>query len=226
MAIDKSRYDSIVNTIIDKVEGGYYHPAMLEDGRVKDSRYAGSGETMFGIDRKAGGGLNNTAAAKKFWNIIDTAKASKYWKWNYKGGNLEPSLKKLAGDIMYPEYERLSGLYLTDKSRKIVESDDRLLFNFIYAAWNGAGWFKKFSVDFNNAVNKGVTDKNKLVEIAINSRVNNSNNLISQEGKKIAGFIDTLSSDNYSKNNIGKSLVILALISVVGYLIFKKGKLS
>ena len=49
--------------IIDKLEGGYYHPDMLEDGRIKDSRYSASGETMMGIDRKAGGKIHFAFAA-------------------------------------------------------------------------------------------------------------------------------------------------------------------
>jgi hypothetical protein len=223
MAVDKIRYDNIVGTVIDNVEGGYYHPDMLKDGRVKDSRYGSSGETMFGIDRKAGGALNDTASGKKFWSIIDTAKANKYWKWNYKGGNLEPTLKKLAGDIIYPEYVKLSNLYLTDKSRKIIESDDRLLFNFIYATWNGAGWFKVFAKDFNAAVNKGVTDKDKLVQVAMSSRINNSNSLISQGGKKIASFIDSMKGVyEYSKTNIGKVIFVVVLLGIAGYFLSRK----
>lgn len=189
MSVNKSRYQKVVNLIIDKIEGGYYHPDMLKDGRVKDSRYANSGETMFGIDRKSGGSLNTSEAGKKFWSVIDNAGARKSWKWNYKGGSLEPSLKNYAGDIMYNQYDKLANDYLTPEAKKIVDSDDRLLFNFIYATWNGSGWFKKFAEKFNELVSKGITNTDDLVRRAISERVNSSNSLISQGGNKIKSFI-------------------------------------
>jgi hypothetical protein len=52
--MDTIKFDKITSLVIDKLEGGYYHPNMLIDGRVKDIRYSGSGETMFGIDRLKG----------------------------------------------------------------------------------------------------------------------------------------------------------------------------
>ena len=36
VTIDVSDWQGIINTIIDNLEGGYYHPDMLQDGRVKD----------------------------------------------------------------------------------------------------------------------------------------------------------------------------------------------
>lgn len=199
MAVDKNKFDQMVNLVIDNLEGGYYHPQMLKDGRVKDSRYGSSGETMFGIDRKAGGSLNDTTSGKAFWNIIDTANASKNWKWNYKGGSLAPKLKEHATGIIYPEYERLSSKYLTPQTKALVDADDRLLFHFIYGTWNGAGWFKKFANDMNKSVSSGVTDPNKLAQVAIDSRTKEGikagsppNSLVAQGGNKIASLFNSM----------------------------------
>lgn len=219
--------------VIDNLEGGYYHPDMLKDGRVKDFRYSNSGETMFGIDRKAGGSINTTSAGKKFWNIIDTANASKNWKWNYKGGPLEDTLKLGASDVMYPGYEKNSKNYLSPDAKQIVDSDNRLLFHFIYGTWNGPGWFKKFAGDINKAVSSGVKDTDKLTKIAIDSRTKEGlkpgskpDSLIAQGGNKIAGFIDSLkeygskSVDTVKKNPIITTIVVLTMV-VAGILILK-----
>jgi hypothetical protein len=100
--MEQKEFGKLVTVVITNFEGGYYHPDMLKDGRIKDSRYAGSGETMYGIDRKMGAELNNTEAGKKFWKIIDDAGAAKTWKWNYMGGTLAPQLKQLVGDMLSP----------------------------------------------------------------------------------------------------------------------------
>lgn len=196
MAVDKNRFKTVTNIVIDKLEGGYFNPTWHNVG---DSRYGNSGETMFGIDRKAGGSLNDTVAGKQFWSIIDKNKTPQVWKWNYKGGTLAPQLKDLTSEIMYPQYESLANRYLTPQAKSIVDSDNRLLFHFIYGAWNGAGWFKKFATDINKAIANGVTNTDKLTQVALDSRTkeglkagSSPNSLIAQGGKKIASFIDTL----------------------------------
>jgi hypothetical protein len=181
--------------VIENLEGGYFHPDMLKDGRVKDSRYSSSGETMYGIDRKAGGTINDTPAGRRFWAVIDKANARKLWKWNYKGGDLAPVLLPLAADVMKPEVEKYIKLYLTQEAEAIVKQDTRLLFHFIYATWNGPGWFRAFANPINNAVQKGTTNPDALVKIAIQSRLNPAAvypgrskaaySLIAQGGKKI-----------------------------------------
>ena len=37
--VDVKDWQGMVNLVIDKLEGGYYHPDMLQDGRVRDSRF-------------------------------------------------------------------------------------------------------------------------------------------------------------------------------------------
>lgn len=219
MSIDKSRFNKIVGIVIDNLEGGYYHPQMLIDGRVKDSRYKNSGETMYGIDRKAGGSINTTTAGKKFWGVIDSLDAKHKWKWLYKGGEHAGQLKSLAGDVIYPEYERMSNEYLSDKARKIVDSDDRLTFNFAYATWNGEGWFKKFANKINDSVKNGVTNNDTLINIAVRQRIESENSLISQGGNKVNSVIDKLKDLTDSQIETVKRhpfIPVLVLVGLVG----------
>lgn len=224
--MDQNTYTKVVGFVIDNLEGGYYHPQMLVDGRVKDQRYSNSGETMFGIDRKAGGAINDTTAGKQFWSLIDNANAKNTWKWNYKGGQLGDQLKKLAADIIYPEYDSFSKKYLSPKAKQLVESDDRLLFNFVYASWNGAGWFKKFADKFNAAVAAGVTNLDELTKVAVAARTESSNSLIAQGGNKIANIIDQLKTEATAiiANPIGEAkkkpaLVIAGVVMITSTLV-------
>lgn len=197
-------FSKIVSEVIDKLEGGYYHPDMLKDGRVKDSRYGSSGETMFGIDRKAGGSINTTTEGLEFWKLIDAQDARSNWKWGYKGGNLAPKLKDLVGKMIKRNFDSYSNKYLDPKSREIVNKDPRLLFNFIYSVWNGPGWFKKFAEDFNKKVRSGVTDPEELVKVTLDSRTkegltpgSSANSLVKQGGEKMASIYN---DPNFSKN--------------------------
>lgn len=190
--IDKDRFLTITDVVIERLEGGYYHPNMLKDGRVKDMRYRNSGETMFGIDRKAGAGLAKYPEFGVFWNKMDSLNAANNWSWNYGGGVNAGELKRLAGDIIYQEYLDLSRRYLSPEAQKIVNSDPRLTFNFAYATWNGSGWFQRFAKTINEAVAKGETNPDKLVDLAVQQRMNSSNSLIAQQGRKINGFIQNI----------------------------------
>ena len=198
-ALSFDKFKQVTSLVIDKMEGGYYHPDMLKKNPEKFRGYEKSGETMFGIDRKTGGSINQTEAGKKFWQTIDNANARKNWAWLYTGGELKPILYEYASQMMFPQYNRLSNTYLSSKSQEIINSDNRLLFNFIYATWNGEGWFKKFATDFNKKVASGETDRDKLVDYAIALRTteglksgSSPNSLIKQGGEKIASFINEL----------------------------------
>jgi len=200
-----AQYAGVVATIIDKLEGGYYHPNMLADGRVKDSTYAKSGETMFGIDRKQGGIINNSSAGQKFWGLIDSANAANNWKWLYMGGELKTQLESLAAEMMYPLYSQYEKKYLSPQAISIVDSDPRLQFNFIYATWNGEGWFRYFAKKLNAAIDSGITNPDELVKVAVQARTDkdamraygwheDAISLISRGGEKIASFINSLGS--------------------------------
>lgn len=199
--VDSQIYSDNVGLVIQNLEGGYFHPNMLKDGRVKDSRYKKSGETMFGIDRANG---DKTASGwNQFWGLIDNAGAKDKWEWNYMGGDLAPQLKDLAAQIMKPQYDSLSTQHLTPQAKALVDSDPRLLFNFIYATWNGGGWFRYFASKVNAAVAKGITNLDELVKVAIDARTNqdamkaygwhaDAASLISQGGNKIASLVDRI----------------------------------
>jgi len=180
-------FEKVTNQIIDQLEGGYYHPDMLKDGRVKDSRYRNSGETMFGIDRKAGGSLeNDSSAGKEFWRLIDAQNARKNWKHEYMlkdNPALSKKLRKLVSQIMEPLFIQ-NQKKLSPEARKLVNSDPRLYYNFAYATWNGPGWFQRFANQFNEEVKKG-KDTNELVKFVIDQRKNWPNSLIAQTGRKM-----------------------------------------
>lgn len=217
---DTLDYDTIVASVIDKLEGGYFHPNMRTRNPSKFGAYNRSGETMFGLDRHAGHSLYystprktkdvlsnlqhiesgeyqyKSQEAKEFWETIDSADAKNSWQWNYKGGPLEARLRYLAGRIIRPQFESLINQYLSPDSKNLVMQDGRLLFHFIYATWNGSGWFQKFASDINKAVAKGITNPDALVRVAMNSRTKEGltqgsapNPLIAQGGNKIEKIV-------------------------------------
>ena len=98
---------------------------------------------------------------------------------------------------------------------KIIENDDRLLFNFIYATWNGAGWFRKFATDIFDAYKKGVTNPNDLYKVVLRSRINEGlkkgsqpNSLIAQGGAKIAKLFA-----DYKPTNIPVGIILIIAIA-------------
>lgn len=183
-----TNFDDEVNKVINNFEGGYYHPDMLKDGRISGGAglMGDSGETMMGMDRLHGSGFNNTSAGIEFWSLIDKAGARKKWKYQYMGGPLENRLRKLVSEMIKPEFDRLSNLYLTPKARQIVKDSPELTFHFIYATWNGPGWFRKFATVINEAVDKGITNPSTLIQLAMKSRKQSSNALITKSGEKMS----------------------------------------
>ena len=173
-------FEKEVNRVIDNFEGGYYHPDMNKSDMGK------SGETMMGMDRKHGKGFAETSAGREFWKLIDDADARKNWKWNYMGGSLESRLRKLVAQMIQPEFEKLSNRYLNEEARKIVKKNPNLTFHFIYATWNGSGWFQKFANKINQAVDNGITNPKELEKIAIKSRKESGNSIIAKTGEKMS----------------------------------------
>ena len=195
------RFAKMTAIVIAKLEGGYYHPDMNSPtGRLKkyNPLLASSGETMFGIDRLNGAGaLASNPAWNEFWGMIDQADARTQWGYNYTGGPLQDKLTTLAIAIMAPYFEKLSTQYLKT-NRAVVMADNRLIFHFAYATWNGPGWFKKFANDIDNAVKAGKTG-DALADVAIWSRTKEGlkpgsppNALLVQTGNKIAEIFKTL----------------------------------
>ena len=194
-------FKSAVIAVVRDFEGGYWSDKWFKDpalgkkmGWPFDARYVSSGETMFGIDRIAGGTLNTGPAGIKFWQRIDgaTSPPKSEWKWGFLGGPLETELKDLVAEIMKPAFDDLANTSFKTDARKIVESDGRLLYHMIYATWNGGGWFKKFASDLDEAYNSGKVSADELVKVAIRSRKcegltkgSGPNSLISQGGEKM-----------------------------------------
>ena len=178
-----SVWNSFTDKIIDKFEGGYWNNDTTKARSQKcvnhpdDPMYDNSGETMFGIDRRAGDWDDNPKG-REFFELIDNEKENyenmeefcQTWRWNYKGGSLQSELKSRAGDLMLTVYENNKGVF-TPEALEEVESNKRLLFHFTYACWNGSGVFQSFAEDINDAVESGLSG-DELVDVAIESRNN------------------------------------------------------
>lgn len=187
------KFEEIAKQVIANLEGGYYNPRYHITGN-KD--YKSSGETMFGIDRKTGGTLNTDPAGVAFWKKIDEAQTKSKWKWNYIPPDpLQKELLDLAVQIIKPLYVKLADKNLKDKNlRAVVEKDGRLFFNFVYAVWNGSGWFQGWAQELSKAYKNGTTDPEDLLELFVSRRIgnrnvlprgNSQNKLISDGGNKI-----------------------------------------
>jgi hypothetical protein len=186
-------FNTICKSIINNLEGGYYHPDMLKDGRIKDSRFDTSGETMFGIDRKnSASDIGVSSQGKEFWNLIDQQNARKNWKHLYipPDDPLKTKLLDLACAAIKTRYDAWSVRYFTNKTLLgLVNSNGKLKFNFIYACWNGEGFFKKWASDAESAYQQGITNADQLAILITQKRVNSSLSLIKQGGDKISKLL-------------------------------------
>jgi peptidoglycan hydrolase-like protein with peptidoglycan-binding domain len=205
-----SVWKSFTDKIIDNFEGGYWNrdktkpSSEICTNHPWDDLYENSGETMFGIDRRAGG-WDNRPGGKEFFAVIDNEKENagsmeefcKTWKYNYDGGSLREELKLRASALMKSDYDSLSQTYFSSEVRSAVESDKRLLFHFAYACWNGSRFFQDFAKDIEDAIEEGKTG-DELVEVAIDSR----NNEFGGTGwaKNNQKVIDIIKNDSSLKN--------------------------
>lgn len=178
-----SVWKGFTDKIIDNFEGGYWNNDRTKTSSEKCTNhpyipmYDNSGETMFGIDRRAGG-WDKVPEGKEFFGLIDDEKENagsmeefcKTWIHGYYGGGLENELRQRAASLMKAKYDINSGEF-DSETKKVVESDKRLLFHFAYACWNGSGFFESFAHDMNNAVSSGKKG-DELVDVAIESRNN------------------------------------------------------
>lgn len=238
MAVDRGKFAEVTKLVIDNLEGGYWNPAY----HGVPPGYESSGETMFGIDRKAGGDINYTPSGKKFWSLIDANKSPQVWKYNYIPPEpLKSQLKDLAVETIYPKYEDFSSRYLKPQTRQIVDNDGRLIFHMAYATWNGAGWFRKFANDLNAKVDSGVTNPDALAKVAIDSRTKEGlrpgsppNKLIAKGGNKIESLSDKLKSlvsagitkakagIKKAKENPFPTAIVTIVLVVGGYVLYNK----
>lgn len=192
-------FNQICSKVIKELEGGYYHPDMLLDGRIKDQRFSASGETMYGIDRKTGGTVNTTKEGKAFWALIDAKGARANWRLEYIPPDpLKTQLLKLCCAMMKKQYDSYLKSYIEDEAIiRTINSDGRLMFNFVYASWNGPGWFQGWAKEIKQKYNSGMTNTDELTAYFVKRRISNAgvignksnNSLIAQGGKKIAKLL-------------------------------------
>jgi len=204
-------FRDIADIIIDNIEGGYFDQSMFNDGRLNPNpatvqTYSKSGETLFGLDFKAGafyeyfgwinenGTPSTTKKAKpnspeyKFWSLVHEQKPNgplNKWDWGYKpNGQLYTDLKDLAAKIMENQYNSFSK-NLSTESKKLIASNGKLQLNAIYWAWNGIGWFQNLFIPKFNEHVKTDKDPESLFRKAVNDRLSSSNGLIRTSGKHI-----------------------------------------
>lgn len=184
--------EDIVDLIIDNIEGGYaatehfMSSANNEKNPSLKKALLNSGETMFGIDRK------NGPTMTEFWEIVDEnsgyspkSKGKPKWSHGYMGGSVEDDLRELVYDWVIPTYEESINSKLDSETKRLVNEDKRLATHLLYGVWNGPVFFNEFASVLNSAVSNGVTDRDELWDIAINSRKNNSNGVMSLTAPKV-----------------------------------------
>ena len=196
----ESKWDDVTKKVIDEFEGGYWNHWQCKNHPYA-SMYRNSGETLFGLDRKAGNIENLSPDGKEFFKIIDDEKKKlgmsdfcKKWTYNYRGGELEERLKDLASKIMFSEYKKNMSNYVKDpETKKRIENNEGLLLHMSYATWNGPGNFNKFAKKLETAVKEGKSD-DELLEIAKNSRTNTFGGDWAKATTKVNSLIDKASS--------------------------------
>jgi hypothetical protein len=173
---DKKSFVDVFKLVVNNLEGLYFHPSMLDDGRIAPkykTTYQSSGETLFGLDRRQG---SKDAAAQKFWAKVDSFKPNGNPKWAYNTlGNLNQTqineLYDLGYKVIQPSYNNAlnkvpAGL------KTIIESDGRLLFSFVYGVWNGIGWYNGYLKSLTAAYNNGIKNADDLLRKHIDDRKN------------------------------------------------------
>ena len=169
-----SNWMDVTKKVIDNFEGGYWNHWECKN-HPYSSMYDKSGETMFGLDRKAGNIENLGSEGKEFFKIIDDEKKKlgmnsfcKKWSYNYKGGELGDKLKDLAAKIMKNSYDKNMSNYVKDpETKQRIENNKGLLLHMSYACWNGPVFFRDFAKSIEEGVKSGKSDS-ELIQIAKN----------------------------------------------------------
>ena len=193
-------WNEVTKQVIDNFEGGYWNYWQCKN-HPWHRMYKKSGETLFGLDRKAGNIENLSSDGKEFFRLIDEEKKKmgmdafcKKWVYNYRGGELEERLKDLASKIMFEQYEKNMSNYVKDQeTKKRIETNPGLLMHMSYATWNGPGFFQKFAKKLEDAVRRGASDE-ELIDVAKNSRTSSIGGDWSKATAKVNNFIDRASS--------------------------------
>ena len=184
------------NYIINNLEGGYYHPVhgmtngtdKIGPGNVKRGYdiMKNSGETLFGIDRKAGEWWSRPDG-KSWWQKIDklsgygdyytTANTKVTREWPFKvdknGANgawkhnyfpKDAALIAEAGRMIGGNFTRYMNTYFgTHPAKQVMLSDGRSIFMFYRAVWNGPGFFKDYANNVKAKYDSGMTRVEDLI---------------------------------------------------------------
>jgi hypothetical protein len=198
----ESKWMDVTKKVIDNFEGGYWNYWECKN-HPWHSMYKKSGETMFGLDRKAGAIESLGPEGREFFKIIDDEKkrmgmsefCSK-WTYNYRGGELEEKLKDLASKIMFTQYEKNMSNYVKDpETKKRIEGNEGLLLHMSYATWNGPGHFQKFAKKLEDAVKEGKSDE-ELLNIAKDNRTDTFTGHWAKATAKVNNLIDKTASSS------------------------------
>lgn len=213
---------TLTNAIIDNIEGGYYHPDMKSNLRNGD-RLGDSGETMFGIDRRAGAPqfTTKTADAVAFWNLVDQYYGTHHSDTAYYGdkadgrrvpANVGIQLRYYVSEMIEDAYDDWND-YLSDGAKRIVENDPRLMLQFWYAVWNGPGNFQKFANLVNAAYSNGERSALAFWNLIQNAR--RSRGGLFAEG---ADKLDAIAAGLPGSSNVVPWLLAIA---AAGFIIYK-----
>lgn len=175
--MDKATATKYVTIVIDNLEGGYYHPDMkpnLKNGEVMMD----SGETMYGLDRKAGApGVTVGASQEAFWRTVDTYYGRYHADTAYYAdmaagkkadipATVGQTLKAYAADIILQLFNSYAQKYKLDAAAaQKIFSDPALTLQFFYAVYNGPVAFGKFVEVMNAAYSKGTQDARALYQL-------------------------------------------------------------
>jgi hypothetical protein len=186
---------------------------------------------MFGLDRLQGGELNTSDAGKKFWRIIDTQKAKDNWPFNYPysgkdkvnllGGvtvsELIDGLQTQLAISIKPLFDRFYNKYLTKREQSIIEKSKPLQLHFVYATWNGESFFKFYSKNLIDDIDKGITDADQLFNNQIKLRKNSQYIQIRQSGEKMERIAFNLIAPNIIPQK-KSSYLMYAIVLIAVYL--------
>lgn len=190
------RWMTITKKVIDNFEGGYWNHWECKD-HPYSAMFKNSGETMFGLDRKAGAIEKIKPEGEEFFKLIDDQKKElgnagfcKKWKWGYRGGELEDKLKDLAAKIMLKQYKANMAAFVKDpETKKKIENNNGLLLHMSYACWNGPAFFRDFAKELEKGVKTGKSDR-QLIEIAKETRAARLSGAWAKGSAKVNSLID------------------------------------
>lgn len=161
-------FEETVKDVINYLEGAYCSGGYnCGDDKTKPPR---SGETLWGLDRKNHiGTLDN-----QFWVQVDLVK-NKPKKWNSvypKPNQVDSSIFAQYTSIIKKDFDKFMKTNIKTESLKtIILNDGRLLFNMIYAVYNGSAFFKGFAKILESAYASGTTTADGLNTVFINERI-------------------------------------------------------